>query len=883
MGRRRGALQGRDEVLAALRARAQGLTLTVLQGKRGSGRSSVLARLGREFEAAGMIVLSVTGMAGRQGRDRSVGLPILDVLRDRFEELGGDPWLADAMESLSRLCEGTSHSDPEERARLATMLGTVFERLGARARVALLVDDVDHFASPAPALAEICRTGQIVVAAGEDGGSEDLCALADEVVELGALSDAAASAVLRQAGRAPLDELLHQAVRDGLGPLYGNPGTLVSTMADLRRRGRLSVVHGHLCLRDSREPVALAAGHPMVEEVERCGRFGRDLVALATDGAGFWVDEIPLLASATGESEIDYGRAADRLVLAGVLEADPVGRLSVGCPALGPAVAARVSEESASSRRLIVRRLLDADAGPRSGHLRHVAALGRGMEPRPELAERLREAELLVPALDTEGHAAYRYAAWWHAGTGEPRTRPAFDLVRLFMRTGDYARLATFTAELATDGRRAELDAESRAELAAAAALAALHLGEPVAEPVRAALTAEGSMPAALAFCDRWFAGQPARAADLEAAFAPLLRRSSSPPTIEWRTQRPRRPAALIEEAFAVRDLVPAFESVLGSQYGTPVDGPLGTYHRLRTGYAGEDWAAALSAARRLELEPSADPVAREYARLHAAEMCFWQGEDRRASEWLASVDERTGVFPALRGWVEVARCRIDGGLGDALRAGWRAVELSRERDDIDGLSRLLRRMATVAAESGEALPIRRVQKEAEALDQRRRTPGTHETLLSIGSLLHADVVKAQAAEQLIRSRGNRIELSMACELVGSVAAEPRPWLAEALEIARAIGAARLITRVKKAMTDRGISAAAVRGEAEAEALSEIELRIADLVRRGRTNRQIAHAVGMSEKTVEKYLSRLYVKAGCKSRHGLAASDFGARGESVGA
>jgi DNA-binding NarL/FixJ family response regulator len=48
------------------------------------------------------------------------------------------------------------------------------------------------------------------------------------------------------------------------------------------------------------------------------------------------------------------------------------------------------------------------------------------------------------------------------------------------------------------------------------------------------------------------------------------------------------------------------------------------------------------------------------------------------------------------------------------------------------------------------------------------------------------------------------------------------------------------------------------------------EVRVAVLVARGSTNREVAAALGLSAKTVEWHLSRLYRKVGVRSRTELA-------------
>jgi DNA-binding NarL/FixJ family response regulator len=55
------------------------------------------------------------------------------------------------------------------------------------------------------------------------------------------------------------------------------------------------------------------------------------------------------------------------------------------------------------------------------------------------------------------------------------------------------------------------------------------------------------------------------------------------------------------------------------------------------------------------------------------------------------------------------------------------------------------------------------------------------------------------------------------------------------------------------------------------DSLSDREREIADLVAQGRTNKEIAAALFLSDKTVERHLSRTFEKLGLRSRVELAA------------
>jgi DNA-binding CsgD family transcriptional regulator len=74
-------------------------------------------------------------------------------------------------------------------------------------------------------------------------------------------------------------------------------------------------------------------------------------------------------------------------------------------------------------------------------------------------------------------------------------------------------------------------------------------------------------------------------------------------------------------------------------------------------------------------------------------------------------------------------------------------------------------------------------------------------------------------------------------------------------------------------------------GRAREEGLTAAERRVAALVVQGRTNREVAAALFLGERTVETHLSHVYAKLGVRSRTELArvyGSDSGAAGQSSG-
>lgn len=788
-------LVGRRAELDALRRHGGEPALLVVRGPSGSGKTALL----RRFRAESREV--VLDLAGGPAWDEFRAGALLGAVRADFEALGG-PRVAEAIEAVSRLCVPESYATPWHRHRLLAALGALLARI--RSRLVIVVDDADEL--PVSALAPMHRAGHTVVAACGPAASRELCSLADRILDLAPLDDEEIGRLLWQVAAAPVDDAVPRALREHLGPLYGNAGTLVSTVESLWDQGRLGKVHGVLALRSPRAPIALPSGNRLLREVDALGEVGRVLVSSAGEGE-LRVDLVPRLAEATGHSAHDLGRAADRLVRAGVLTYEASGRLRCRCRALGAAVGKPAGQEAA-------------------------ALLGGGS---------------LIEAL------------------------------RQFIAAADYEGLLAFVAE--TAGRAG--DSEERAELAAAAALAAIHLGRAVPVPVRAALgvglrppvsilprATDSSRPrdadAALVLADRWLAGASVSVEDFAECFG-RLRLPYTVSSIDGHTGG--------EDAHALRDLVPVLRSVLGPLYRPPADGPVAAYHRVCRGYADGDWADALSAARELAFMSDVDIHVPEAAWLLAAEICGWRGEDRQAAAWLAVVGAETD-FPALLGWVGTGLREHTS--EDAFEYGWAWYTAHDARLEEPGAARLLTRLASIAADSGDRYRARAVLRATHA----RYGPAS-ETGLLVRGIVEADGASMRAAERVIRKRGTRFELAFACQRVARVSGEPHPWLSEAYELARSIGAAKLVSTTRQTMAGCGVAVPTRR--ARHTDVSEVERQIIELIRLGKTNRQIALALRVSAKTVEKHLTRLFARAGCRTRHALAMSGLGGRPELVGA
>jgi DNA-binding CsgD family transcriptional regulator len=877
MTRQRGGLVGRRTELAALVDEQHQTGLTLVFGPPGSGKTALLRAALRAMAERGAPVLDVRFPADGPPWDLFGFRAVLTAVREQYENFDTDPRLPESLEGVSRLCTEESYADPWARFCLLHAVSTLFTRLSATAPVMVIFDGVDNVADPVLAVAPMHRAGHAVIASCRlsHGGPNPFSGVTARSIELGPLSNVETSALLRRALSAPVAPAAEQAVREALGPLWGNPDAVLSTATDLRDRGWIEVVDGLACLRDPARPIALPAGHRLFEVLESFGDAGRQLVLLAASPVEPLVEEISLLDGGEHGAKV-LGQSLDALVQAGILECGPSGRIQCRVPGMGIAVAERETRDTQRLHRGIVERLLGNGWRQPETIVKYIAAAGRALPRNAEFVDALRTAECSLAA-DSSTRAAHLYAAWWHAGPGAGRTGPQIELVRHFVRIADYPALAAFVEESADD----EPAGEQRAELAVAAVLAALHLGRPVPGGVRAALTQEDMVPPVLELADRWFTGERISPDEVANCVLPTWQQVGfAAPQPGRRVWRGRRLDARLADACAIRDLVPVFGAVLGGDYRIPVSGPSAVYHRARTGHAEGRWEEALNAVHELELEDSADGLAREHTRLLGAEMYGWRGEDRRAADWLAKVPEN-GHFPLLRAWVETGLRHHSGDIQEAFEIGWRACRTHSLAHDEFGASRLLLRLAWLANRIEGATRRRDVAEAAAVWHEQQGSSRSFELVNLVRSLLGGDETGMRITERLVRKRGDQHGLVLLSEAATRSSESPRRWLREAHEITRFNGAPRPAGRGADGARGPGSTVSVER--AEEEQLTEKEFKLLELIRSGRTNRQIGRAVGISEKTVEKQLARLYAKARCRNKLGLAVSGLARRHDAIGA
>jgi DNA-binding CsgD family transcriptional regulator len=169
------------------------------------------------------------------------------------------------------------------------------------------------------------------------------------------------------------------------------------------------------------------------------------------------------------------------------------------------------------------------------------------------------------------------------------------------------------------------------------------------------------------------------------------------------------------------------------------------------------------------------------------------------------------------------------------------------------------------------------------------------EAVLARAAVLLADGVSGEAAESALAAAaaaerpGERILAGRAHAFAGRALlhsgrrAKATEQLERALGTLQACGARRYADEAARELRKQGrrVAHPAPRRTAgdPIGALSPRELEVAELVAQGRTNRQVAETLHLSEKTVENHLSRIFSKLGVSSRAALAGTFAGRRAE----
>ncbi|MGW4128618.1 ATP-binding protein, partial [Amycolatopsis japonica] len=443
--------------------------LTVVSGVPGSGKSALLDEVRRTLVESGAPVLSVSLSTERPEWDLFGFRPVLAAIRGQYEQFATDSRLPESLERVSSSCTEEGYADPWLRFCLLHAMSTLFTRLETTAPVTVVLDGADHLPDPVLVVAPMRRAGHTVIAScrtPRPGQPGLFCGMEGRTIELCPLSSDEAGTLLRRAVGTRVAPSVEQAVQRALGPLWGQPAAMISTVNELRRVEGLEVIDDVAYLRNGEAPIVVPDGHPFSEVIESCGEVGKRLVALAATSSGFLIEETRYLGD--GKTA---GQAADVLIRAGLLNREQDGRIRCRVPGIG---AAMVHSGLGPRRlhRIVAEGMVNAGrvtGSHREPLARHIAAAGSEMPICADHVDLLRYSECAL-ADDSAERTAHLRAIWRHTGRTAERAGHQTELFRHLVRTADYATLETFTQEALTDAP----GAGERAELAVAAVMSAV-------------------------------------------------------------------------------------------------------------------------------------------------------------------------------------------------------------------------------------------------------------------------------------------------------------------------------------------------------------------------------------------------------------------------
>lgn len=286
-------------------------------------------------------------------------------------------------------------------------------------------------------------------------------------------------------------------------------------------------------------------------------------------------------------------------------------------------------------------------------------------------------------------------------------------------------------------------------------------------------------------------------------------------------------------------------------------------------------WAqAALAAAGFLE-HPARGRV------LHGAAVLAWRLGDYVAAARLAgeaeaacrALGDRHTAAHTLRTRAVVAR--DTGKMSEARSLGERSLRLFREIDDSHGVATSLRLLGLIDIERGFFDPavFDESLRLSTALGDRRgmawSTYGCAAVALSRGDTASAATLGATAL-RLFREVGDTNGIATALAHLARISrwrGERSKALAlyeDSIALRRALGETSQVARLREEMGDLA------RGPAGA-GLTAREMEVARLVCRGLSNRQIAEALTISERTAQTHVQHILLKLGVHARAGIAA------------
>jgi DNA-binding CsgD family transcriptional regulator len=222
--------------------------------------------------------------------------------------------------------------------------------------------------------------------------------------------------------------------------------------------------------------------------------------------------------------------------------------------------------------------------------------------------------------------------------------------------------------------------------------------------------------------------------------------------------------------------------------------------------------------------------------------VALWSGDAATAEDFLGRADRCAEML----GWREPARRPWTADYSEAL------LELGR----IDEAERLLDRWEADALRLDRAWVLAQVTRCRGLVAAAGGNVGKAETLL----------IDAVVAHEQVGDRFGRARASLALGLVRRRARQKKPAREAIDEALRGFEELGAVSWADKARAELG----RIGGRSREEGLTAAERRVAALVAEGRTNREVAAALFLGERTVASHLTHIYAKLGVRSRAELA-------------
>lgn len=314
-----------------------------------------------------------------------------------------------------------------------------------------------------------------------------------------------------------------------------------------------------------------------------------------------------------------------------------------------------------------------------------------------------------------------------------------------------------------------------------------------------------------------------------------------------------------------------------------PLDGVLRCHRDAVQALAGGRWDDVVRAACEVPAYPVSGLVrySASVTRLLAAEVSLRRGDLIGAAEWLLPTEPEL-PFGFLVDWVRAGLAAAAGRPGEAVAVALAGADRAAAAGHGAGLDVLYLR-AIEAAVEGSVEPageprggqVEHAVTALSELSDRLDTVHSKYCLARSLALARRDPVAADRALALAGELGQPYESARSQLTAAGLGSRPEEHLHAAYLSFQQLGAQPGLLACSRLLTELGLSKPAA--ERSTQATDVRTTAVLELVALGLTNSQIARRVGLSEKSVERYVRELIRQAGVRSRVGLARAWIGGR------